>query len=417
MCEVFEKVCQVKEVKKEEVLAKDDKIKELGGKADQYEQEIRVLKAVADTDSETLQQTANLLSETQTSLRDSEDRIRSHQGEVRRLKHRLTVWEGDYSANSKETWDLKMKLFTLRVAQRTELVEVEARNEGLQASNDWLRAANEKLDQELDSWENGSVGSARAYEWKKKGALLGTTEESLASALKAANARANGLQMRASSLQAENEVLQKQLQSPAYTHDPRIQEQVERLRTEDKLLRKAAADAQTLKADLTAQFAVEVQQLEQRFANKTWELESGFNEGFENLCALRDQWPTQKRRSEEEQNRTIVAADLQHKLEHQDQEDRFMAVCKEKEDGLQRKEDDSRSREIGLGLRVSNLDASDEKFVEMRSRGEKAEEEERQLRITVTDHAQHESPMVQNLIGQIVSLSRDDEGHWDLLNE
>ena len=412
VCEVLEKLRQVKEVKKEEVLAKDDEIKELSGKVDQYEQEIRVLKAVAD-------ETANLSSETQTSLRDSEDRIRSYQGEVRRLKHRVTVWEGDYSANSKEIWDLKMELFTLRVAQRTELIEVKARNEGLQASNDWLRAANERLDQELESWENGSVSSARAYEWKNKGALLGTTEESLASALKAANTRADGLQMRASSLQAENEVLQKQLQSPAYTQDPQIQEQVERLRTENELLRKAAADAQTLKADLTAQFAVEVQQLEQRFANKTWELESGFNQGFENLCALRDQWLTQKRRFEEEHNRAITAADLQHKLEHQGQEDRFIARCKEKEDDLQRKEDDLRSREIGLALQMSNLDTSDEKFAEMRSRAEKAEEEGRQLRIAITDYENHESLMVQNqnLMDQIVSLRRDGERHLDLLNE
>ena len=237
-----------------------------------------------------------------------------------------------------------MELFTLRVAQRTELIEVKAKNEGLQASNDCLRAANERLDQELESWGNSSVSSARAYESKNEGVLLGTTEESLASALKAANARADGLQMSASSLQAENEVLQKQLQSPAYTYDPRIQEQVERLRTENEQFRKAAADAQTLKAGLIAQFAVEVQQLEQQFANKTLELESGFNQGFENLRALRDHWLTQKRRSEEEHNREIVVADLQRKLEHQGQEDRFTAICKEKEDDLQRKEDDLRSR-------------------------------------------------------------------------
>ena len=354
VCEVLEKLRQVKEVKKEEVLAKDDKIKELSGKVDQYEQEIHVLKEVADTDSEKLQQTANLLSKTQTSLRDSEDRIRSYQGEVRRLKHLVTVWEGEYSANSKEIWDLKMELFALRVAQRTELNEVKARNEGLQASNDWLRAANERLDQELESWENGSVSSARAYDWKKKGALLGTTEESLASALK---------------------------------------------------------------ADLTAQFAVEVQQLEQRFANKTWELGSGFNQGFKDLCALRDQWLTQKRRSEEEHNRATIAADFQHKLEHQGQEDRFMAICKGKEDDLQRKEDDLRSREIGLALQMSNLDTSNEKFVEMRSRAEKAEEEGRQLRIAKTEHKNHESLKVQNLMDQIVSLRRDGGRHLDLLNE
>ena len=220
----------------------------------------------------------------------------------------------------------------------------------------------------------------RVYESKNKGALPGTMEEHLTSALKAANARADGLQMSVSSLQAENEVLQKQLQSPAYTYDPQIQEQVERFRTDNELLLKATADAQTLKADLIAQFAVEVQQLEQRFANRTWELELGFNRGFENLRALHDQWLTQKRRSEEEHYRAVVAANAQQKLEHRGQEDHFTAMHKEKEDDLQHKEDDFWSREIGLALQMNSLGASDRNYVEIRSRAEKAEEEGRQLR-------------------------------------
>ena len=417
VCGLLEKLRQVKEVKKEEVLAKDAEIKELGTKVGQYELEIDVLKAVADTDSEVLQRNDNLLRETQTSLRNSEDKIRRYQGEVRRLKHRIKVWESDCSANLKEACDLKMELFTLRVAQRTELIEVKAKNEGLQASNDWLRAANERLDQDLESWENGSVSRVRAYESKNKDALPGTVERSLANALKAANTKADGLQMMANSLHAEKEVLQKQLQSPSYTYDPQIQEQVERLRVENELLRKAAADAPTLKADLIAQFAVEVQQLEQQFANKTLELELGFNQGFENLCALRDQWLSQKRRSEEDHYRAIVAADIQHKLERQGQEDHFKAICKEKEDDLQREDYNLRSRESGLALKVSNFDASDEKFVEMKSRAEKAEEEGRQLRIAKTNLENHESLTVRNLSDQLLSLRRDGERHMDLLNE
>ena len=215
MCEVLEKLHRVKEVKKEEVLAKDGKIKAPGTKIDQYEQELRVLKAVVDTDGEKFQQTANLFSETQTSLRNGQDRIKSYQGEVRGLKHLVTEWKSDHSAKSKEISDLKVKLLTLEIAQRRELIQVKAKNEGLQSINDSLRAANEKLDRELELWENGSVSSARAHEPSNKGALSGTIEESLASALKAANARADGLQISANDLQAENEVLQKQLQSPA----------------------------------------------------------------------------------------------------------------------------------------------------------------------------------------------------------
>ena len=417
VCKVLEKVRQVKEVKREEVLAKDGKIKALSTKIDQYEREIRVLKAVADTDSEKFQQTANLLSETQTSLSNGEDRITSYQGEVRRLKHMVRVWENGHSAKSKEVGDLKVELITLRIAQRTELNQVKAKNEGLQSCNDWLQAANEKLDQELESWENGSVSSSRAYESRNKGALPGTIDESLASALKAANTRADGLQISANRLKAENEVLQKQLQSPAYTYDPQIQARVERLQTENELLRKAAADAQTLKADLVAQFAVEEQQLEQRFANKTLELELGFNRGFEDLRALRDQWLTQKRRSEEDHHRAIVAANFQYQLEHKGQEDCFAAARKAKEDDLQRREDNLRSQESGLLLKVSNLDASDEKFVEMKSRAEKAEEEGRQLRKAMTDLEDRESVKVRNLSDQTVSLRRDGERHLDLLNE
>ena len=52
---------------------------------------------------------------------------------------------------------------------------------------------------------------------------------------------------------------------------------------------------------------------------------------------------------------------------------------------------------------MSKLDTSDEKFVEMRSRAEKAEEEGCQLRIAMTDDKKHESLMVQNLSDQIVA--------------
>ena len=417
LCEVVEKLRRVKEVKKEEALAKDVEIKKLGTKVHHYEQGIRALKAVVDTDSQKLQQTADLLSEAHTSLKNSEDRVRSYEGEIRRLKYRAALWESDYSAKSKQVCDLTVELYTLPVAQRTELIEVKAKNEGLQATNDWLQAENERLDRDLESREHGSVSSVRTYELRSKGALSGTIEGSLASALKAANTRADELQISANSLQAENQVLQKQLQSPAYTYDPQVQAQVEHLRKENEILQKTAVDAQTLKAELRTQFAAEVQRLEQGFANKTLELELGFNQGFEDLRALRDQWLTQKRRSEEELYRAITAADVQHKLEHQGLVDRFKAIYKEKEDDLQRREDSLRSQDNGLAPKVSDLNASDEKFLEMKSRAEKAEEEGRQLRKAVTDREDHESLTVQNLRGQIASLRRDGDRHLDLLNE
>ena len=49
--------------------------------------------------------------------------------------------------------------------------------------------------------------------------------------------------------------------------------------------------------------------LEERVANKTRELEFGFDKGFEDLRAL--QWLLHKRGLEEELDRKIVAAELQ----------------------------------------------------------------------------------------------------------
>ena len=440
VCNLLERLRQAKEVKKEEVLAKDEAIKELGAKVDQHQQAARVLKAAAKTDRKKLQETANMLSETKDSLQKAEARIRAYGHEVEGLNHLLTWWKSKSQGYWQQVSDLKDEVFNLQTAQRNELYQVQAKNEGLSASNEWLSAAKERLEQELEAWETGSVSSVRANDSKHEDALPGTVKESLVSALKAANTRADGLQMSVNGLQAEKEALQKQLQSQANTHDSQIQQRLEHLGTENQLLRNAAADAQTLKEDLTARFTMKMQQLEQQFADKKRELDLAFNQGYEHLRALRDeeyvrglrdQLLTQERLSKEERDRATVAADLQHQLKHQDEEDRFTAECKEreddlqrkaddlqrKEDDLQRKEDDIRNREIGLALQVSNLDASDENFVKMKSRAEKAEEEGRQLRIAVTNHENNESLMVQYLSDQMVSLRRDVARHSDLLNE
>ena len=71
------------------------------------------------------------------------------------------MWENTSQSNWEETSDLKNEVFNLQTAQRNELYQVQAKNEGLLASNEWLSAAKERLEQELEAWENGSVSSVR----------------------------------------------------------------------------------------------------------------------------------------------------------------------------------------------------------------------------------------------------------------
>lgn len=410
VCEMHEKLVQMKKAKREELSAKENEIKALGARIDHYEQKMSVLEEVANADREEHEETARLLSKTQKALKKSEGQITTYQAEIKSLNHRATGWENGYCARSQEVTELKREVFTLRAARYDELVEMQAKNGGLQVSNNGLRAAIERMERELEAWENGCVHSLNSHEPKNNGALSENVAASSTKALKAANARADALQIGVNALRAENGILHEQLKNTAYTWDPQFQEQVERLEADNKSLHEAIEEAERQKTQLIAHCAEEARKVEERFARRTRELELGFYQGFESLRALRDQWLLEKRRLEVEHNRHIVAADLQHQIEHQDREDRFTAIWNGKAGELQRRENDLQKREADLALAQS----SDR---DRTTRAGKDEAEASQPRSPVTNDDTNRNLMEQNLYNQIASLRRDGQRHLDLLNE
>lgn len=417
VCEMHEKLVQMKKAKKEELSAKEDEIKALGTRIDHCEQEMSVLEEVANADREEHEETARLLGNTRKALKKSEGQIESYEAEIKSLNHRVTVWKNRCSTNSQEVTELKSKIFTLRAARYDELIEVQAKNGGLQVSNNGLRAAIERMERELEALENGCVHSPNSLEPKNDGALPENVVASLAKALKAANTRANALQISVNALQAENGILHEQLKSSANTYNPRFQEQMERLEADNKSLREAAEEAEVQKTQLITHCAEEVQKVEERFARRTRELELGFDRGFESLRTLRDQWLLEKRRLEVEHNRHIVAADLQRQVELQGQEERFTADWIEKVEELQRRENDLQRREDDLRIREANLALPQSSDQNRATRAGKAEAEASRPRSPVTNHDTNGNRIEQNLYHQIASLRRDGQRHLDLLNE
>lgn len=417
VCEMHEKLVQMKKAKKEELSAKEDEIIALEARVHHYEQEVSVLEEVANADFEKHQEIASLLSKTQKALRKSEGQIRDNQADIKSLNHRVTMWENSHSAKCEEVTELKKERFTLRAARNDELIEVQAKNRGLQSSNNGLRAVIERMELELEAWENGCTASLNGLEPKSDAALPENVVASLTNALKAANTRANTLQIGVNALQAENGSLHEQLKSSANTCNPQFQEQVERVEADNKSLREAAEEAERQKTQLIAHCSEEVQKVEERFANRTRELELGFNHSFESLRALRDQWFSEKRRLEVEHNRHIVAADLQCQAKHQGQEERFTAVWNDKAGEIQRKENDLQRREDDLRTREANLALPQSGDRDSTTRAEEAEAEASRPRSPVTNHDTNGSHIEQKLYDQIASLRRDAQRHLDLLNE
>lgn len=417
VCQMHEKLVQMKKAKKQELSAKEDEIKALGVRIHHYEQEMSVLEEVANADREEHEENASLLSNTQKALRKTEDQIRTYQAEIRSLNHRVIVWENRYSARSREVTELKRENFTLRAARHDELIEVQAKNGGLQVSNNGLRAANERMERELEAWENGCVHSLNCLQPKNNGAVPENVVASLTKALKAANARADTLQIGVNALRAENGILHEQLKNTAYTCDPQFQEQVERLEADNKSLREAAEEAERQKAQLIIRCAEEAQKVEERFASRTRELESEFYQGFESLRALRDQWLLEKRRLEVEHNRHIVAADLQHQIERQGREDRFIAVWNQKAEGLERRENDLQRMENDLRIREATLALPQSSDQNRTIQAGKAKAEVSLPRPPATNHDTNRNLIEQNFHHQIASLRRDGQRYLDLLNE
>ena len=309
VCEMHGKLVQMKKMKEEELDAKDKQIEELRTNIDHQEWEIRDLKIVAEAD------TANLLSNTKKDLNEAKGKIGSHRRDVKDLEECGKAWEKAYRTKDDENTALRNDTRKLKADQRMELIRAQAENESLQTRIGYLKEANDEIDKELESWENGHSGSLRVFEAKHNHAHSRDEMKSLAKALKDANGRANTFQIDFNALQAEKGVFERLLGNAAQSYNPQIQEQVDRLQSENQILREAARKVATLKTELIGQLAEAEQKQEERFADRARELEAGFLDGFENLRNLRDQWLLHRRGLEEPHNREIVAEDLRRGTE------------------------------------------------------------------------------------------------------
>ena len=401
--EMHKKLVNMEKEKKRELSAKEFEIKDLGSKIYHHEREIRDLKIAAKAGGEDLKEKAILLNDTRKALRKAEGKIESHQGEVRRLNQWGKAWENGYHAKIRDITTLKIEMNTLRASHRNDLVTAQAEEEKSQTTIVCLRRFNEKMSQELEVWETGSL---RVSQLKNNGTLLGGEAASLVKALKAANARADTLQISVNALQAQNGVLQRQLGNTVYTFDTEIQEQLERSKSENKKLGEATGKVQMLKAEL-----------EDQFANRSRQLELGFDKGFEDLRALRDQWLLQKQGLEAEFYKQLVATNLRRDLEHKGREDRYLAIWREKEEAFHRKEDELQTREDGLALQLKNLQSSSQNLLEIKTRAEKAEAEVQQLQTAAVNNETHRNWSEQIHHSQMMSQRRDGQRHLDLLNE
>ena len=417
VCEMHEKLVQLKKSKTEELAAKEKEKDGLRTQRDLKQREIDDLKKAAEADEKCLRETAALLSETRKNLSEAEVEIGSHQREIRTLNKWGKAWENRYRAEEKNCVALKSQMNTLKADQRMELIRAQAENEGLRTRTQYLQEANDRMDKELESWENGHSGRLGDPKSKQNKSQLDNEAASLAKALKAANARADALQISVNALQAQRGVWEEQAGDAVNAYNPQSQEQVEHLQSENRALREAAERAKTLETQLRADFEATEQILRERFANRTRELEVGFNQGFENLRELRNQWLLHKRGLEEQHNKEIVAEDFRREIECQRQEHELAAAWKEKEEELRRNEDDLQSREKDLATQVSLLQSSGQNLKKMEARAEKAEGEVLELQVAAINDRSRRDVMATNLENEIQNQRRDGQRHLDLLNE
>lgn len=246
VCEMHEKLLQLKKSKTDELAVKEKENEELRIRNDLQQEEINDLKDVATADGKVIRETATLLSNTRKALSEAEGKIMSHQREEKTLNKWGRVWENRYRATDEACTLLKSQINILKADQRMELIRAEAQNKYLQTSNGFLQEAKDRMEKELESWEIGHGGSLRVSEPKQNGSQSENEAASLAKELKVANAKAFALNTKVSALQAENGVLERQLENAATAYNPQVQEHMEHLKSQNQGLHKAAEEAATL---------------------------------------------------------------------------------------------------------------------------------------------------------------------------
>ena len=418
VCEMNEKLVQFKKTKVEELAAKDTEIKELQDQARHQEREIRDLKITAQTDGEILKKTNNLLSETRTSLSRFESKIGNHDRQVKGLENSRTAWEKAYESEHNKNTALRSEMRKLEQDQSTQLILAQADNANLQIWNEHLKEAYDKMDEEFESREHGHRGSLRISQAEQNNThSTDDVSRSLAEALKAANHRANTLQVGLNALNAEKGVLERRLRDVADAYNPQVLEQLDHLQSENQILLEAKEAAATKMTELITQLAKSGQEQEERFADRARKLEAGFTQGFEDLRKLRDQWLLHKRSLEEQHNRNTVAENLRREIEYRLQEDQLAAAWKVKVEELQGKEEDLQNQEKEFANQASNLSTSGQTLFEMTARAEQAEKEVIELRVVARDDSTRRNLIEKNLNNEAQNQRRAAQRHLDLLNE
>lgn len=417
VCEMQKKLVQLKKTKTEELAALNKEKDDLRARIDSQEREIRDLKIVAEADRESFNKTADSLRDKRKALAKAEGQIKSHGREAKDLEKWGTAWKKACQVKEEEFVALKSQMNTLKADQRMELIKVEAKSEGLQTRIELLKETNDTMDKQLESWENGHGGSLRVSEPNYNDAQREGFAESLAKALKAANARADALQISVNALQVEKAVLWTHVGNAENAYNPQIREEVERLQRDNQILSEAAGRASLLETQLKGRFEEAERTLEERFANRTWELQSEFDQGFENVRELRVQWLSRQRSLEARRIWEMDAEDRQRETAHQGREDQLSGIWKKKEEDLQHKENDLASREAKLATDVKEFQSSHENITKTESRAKEAEREVFDLQVAAKNNANYSDLTERNLNAEIQSQRRDVQRHLDLLNE
>lgn len=385
---------------------------------DEKEREIRDLKIIARTDRETLKQTNDLLSESRTALSRAESKIRIHHREAKGLEKFGEAWEKAYETKRDENMALRSEMRKLKQDQSSELILAQAENENLQVWIKRLKADNDKMDEELESRGHEHRGSQRISQAEQINThSRDDVRRSLADALKAANGRANTLQISLNAMEAEKGVLERRLGDVVHSYNPQVLEQLDHLQSENQILREAKEAAATTMTEVIGQVAKTEQEQEQRFADRARKLEAGFLQGFDELRNIRDQWLLHKRSLEEQHNRDIVAENLRREIEYRRLEDQLSAAWKAKGEELQGKEEGLQNRENELANQASNFAPSSQNLSEMTVRAELAEKEVIELQMAARNDSTRRDLIEKNLNNEVQSQRRAAQRHLDLLNE
>ena len=417
VCEMHEKMNQMKKANEADLAAKENKVKELQSRNGYQERQILSLEIAAERDKEALAQESTSLTTTREALQEAESKAGSYELEVTRLNKWGKGWESRYKSSSDEIITLKIDISALRATQRDDLIQAQNENKRLQITIDCLQAGNATMSQELESLENNHRHSLMVSQLKNNCAAPGIEVESLSKALKAANDRADALQIEASTIKAENSVLREQRGNTTGANDAQAEEQLRRLQGDNRRLSRAAEEAEDFKSQLMLQFASDSKKIDEQLADRTRELQRGFELGFESLRELRDKWFLQKRSLEESHNRQMVAANHQWEVERQSQEEKFMAIWKDKEEKLRLKEEGLQHQEAGLAAQETNIHSSGQDLVVMKTRAERAEREVQRLQTEAIGNKSIRDSKEQDLEDEISSQSQNVQRHMALLNE